>query len=1173
MNLAFTALMALSFSGAAIQVRDGGKAVEVTGLPADAAEALGHVDWKADDWAALFSLYVEPADGSESMKRPPLLGVYSIADGALRFTPRFALLPGVHYRAVFRPAHIPGAKKGPDVVKSLFLPRAAAEAAAVQAVYPSADVLPENLLKFYLHFTSPMSRGEAYQRIHLLGADGKEIDQAFLELGEELWTPDGTRFTLLFDPGRIKRGLKPREDLGPVLEVGKSYTLVIDRDWKDANGEPLKAGFKKKFRTTAPDETPPDPKTWKLEPPAPVGRAPLTVTFPKAMDHALLLDMLSVTDGDGRKIVGEVAVTDGETRWRFTPHEAWAPGSYRLVADTRLEDLAGNSLGRTFEVDETHPTTTKIMLETVETPFEVGTKERTDLLGDPLPEGAVARLGTLRLRHGDMVRSLGFFADGKTLLSADWHAVHVWDAATGRLIRRFGDPHGRQFQDSAFSPDGSLAALTMSDGEITIWDARTGDRLRQFRAGRFPSVIFSPDGKTLAVLDHGTGDNQALRLRDATSGTELHELRGHQDQIHQVVFSQDGKTLISTGDDKTIRFWDVATGKESRKLDCPEPILKLAVSPDGRALALVYGKKSEFKNPQGSNTFWMPEPDVLLWNVVAGKETWRLKGRAGNHVSSLVFAPDSETLWTSDFQTVRSWNVRTGEQIGKPLEAAFVSVMAFTADGKTLATGGSDQVIRLWDVKEGRQKLLTSGHQGPIHAVAVAPDGRIFATAGADATIRLWDRTTGRERGQLVGQGKFISALAFTPDGRGLLSTGFPPVDDTVRLWDIATGKEIRRFAGISSLSTPDGKILVTAVKDGIVHFWEPATGKEIRQWPTSVEDPRLLHIAPDGRTLVTWGKDQVVRLWDATTGKELRRFDGPQFEKNSANRIYAVAVSPNGKLMAFGGQVNYLVVYDIETGKAVQRLDGLPGATSVLKFSPDSRFLASGDWDNGTVRMWELATARPFEKCSGHQGRNFALAFAPDCSVLLSGNEDTTALVWDLTGQTRGKALSAEEMDACWADLASDGAIRAQQAVRTLAAAPAQAVPYLDKRLQPVQAVEAGRVSRLIADLDNEEFDVREKASAELEKLGEAAAPACRQALAKHPSVEVQHRLEAILKKQADAQSGGSPESLRIVRALETLEFSGAPEARKVLLRLAQGAPGAAQTEEAKAALGRMER
>jgi WD40 repeat protein len=192
-------------------------------------------------------------------------------------------------------------------------------------------------------------------------------------------------------------------------------------------------------------------------------------------------------------------------------------------------------------------------------------------------------------------------------------------------------------------------------------------------------------------------------------------------------------------------------------------------------------------------------------------------------------------------------------------------------------------------------------------------------------------------------------------------------------------------------------------------------------------------------------------------------------------------------------------------TGKEVRRLEKLPGATSRLTFSPDSRFLASGDWSEGTVRMWELATGQQFQKWPGHQGRNFALSFALDSSVLVSGNEDTTALVWDLTDQvsgqaTPGKALTAPELDVCWDDLASGGnALGAQQAVRKLAASPAQAVSYLDKRLQPVQAVDESHVARLIADLDRDEFSVREKAAAELEKLGEAAAAACRQTLAKH--------------------------------------------------------------------------
>ncbi len=355
-----------SMRGPSIDISDGGAAVEVSGLPAD---ALAHPGWKPDQWAALFAVYVDPADGSDATQRPPVLGDYRVADGVLRFTPRFPLSRGVHYRAVLR---LPGAPKDQSpIVQALYLPRPATAPAVVEQVYPTADRLPENVLKFYIHFSSPMSRGEAYRRVHLLDTDGKPIERAFLELGEELWDPDGKRFTLLIDPGRIKRGLKPREDLGPVLEQGKTYTLLIDREWKDANGDPLKEEFRKTFRAAPADASPPAPKAWGLDPPAADGKAALVVAFPGPMDHALLLDMLTVVDAAGRKIAGEIAVTDGETRWRFTPRGPWAAGTHRLVVDTRLEDLAGNTIGRPFEVDETHPTTDKIKAETVETPFEV----------------------------------------------------------------------------------------------------------------------------------------------------------------------------------------------------------------------------------------------------------------------------------------------------------------------------------------------------------------------------------------------------------------------------------------------------------------------------------------------------------------------------------------------------------------------------------------------------------------------------------------------------------------------------------------------------------------------------------------------------------------------------------------------------------------------------------
>jgi hypothetical protein len=310
------------------------------------------------------------ADGA-----PALLGSYEVdaPAGVLRFRPRFPLERGVRYRAVLRPAGRPTTA----VTAEFVLPRAQeAPTTRVVRVAPSGDVLPENLLKFYVEFSAPMGRGEAYDHVRLLDAAGKPLDLPFLELGEELWDPRGVRLTLLFDPGRIKSGLKPREEMGPVLEAGKTYTLVIDRAWHDAAGNPLAADFRKVFRAGPADTTPPDPKTWTLAPPAAGTRAPLRVTFPEPLDRALLGRVVAVADAAGKAVPGRAEVGDDETSWSFTPAADWRPGRYKLLADRALEDLAGNSIGRPFEVDVFRKVEARTTPETVEVPFTVGPAAR-----------------------------------------------------------------------------------------------------------------------------------------------------------------------------------------------------------------------------------------------------------------------------------------------------------------------------------------------------------------------------------------------------------------------------------------------------------------------------------------------------------------------------------------------------------------------------------------------------------------------------------------------------------------------------------------------------------------------------------------------------------------------------------------------------------------------------
>jgi hypothetical protein len=360
------------------------EAFEVTGLDRADLDRLAKAKLEPAEWTALFAVYVDNGSGGDT---PAVIGSYRVADDVLRFEPRFPPAPGTRYRTVFDPARLPGASgKPPKVVAELSLPKPPqAAATAVERVYPSSNKLPENQLKFYVHFSAPMSRGEAYEHIRLLDEAGKPIKAAFLELGEELWDPQGKRFTLFIDPGRIKKGLKPREDLGPVLEDGKRYTLEIDAKWSDAQGNRLKEAYRKTFRAGPADEQAIDPKAWKLQLPAAGKAEALTVNFPEPLDHALLHRLLTVTDAKGQAVSGSVSVTDEETRWHFTPEKPWQAGAYNLVVDTALEDLAGNRVGQPFEVDVFRPVERQANAKTVSLPFQVAApkKKPAEAFTDP----------------------------------------------------------------------------------------------------------------------------------------------------------------------------------------------------------------------------------------------------------------------------------------------------------------------------------------------------------------------------------------------------------------------------------------------------------------------------------------------------------------------------------------------------------------------------------------------------------------------------------------------------------------------------------------------------------------------------------------------------------------------------------------------------------------------
>ena len=350
---------------------------EVVHLEDEVLATLAKKDKKDDDWKAIFAVYVDQGKGVNRAEQPPVAGTYGLVEGALRFEPQYSLTPGVRYKVYFDSTKLTDKAHASSLEAEFSLPKVETIGTTVlEAIYPSRAVLPENQLKFYLHFSRPMSRGQAFKHIRLIKIETKDrkrveslVDRPFLE--EELWDPMGKRFTLLLDPGRIKRGLKPREELGPALLEGGEYALAIASEWPDAEGKPLQESLRKGFKVIAPDEVIPDPQKWEIIGPPAATVEPIIIKFPEPMDHALLQRCIWVLDPKGHKRHGTVTVKFQELQFEYAPEDPWEVGKYTLVVDTDLEDLAANNLRGPFEVDVLKKIDQKVETQTIQIPFEV----------------------------------------------------------------------------------------------------------------------------------------------------------------------------------------------------------------------------------------------------------------------------------------------------------------------------------------------------------------------------------------------------------------------------------------------------------------------------------------------------------------------------------------------------------------------------------------------------------------------------------------------------------------------------------------------------------------------------------------------------------------------------------------------------------------------------------
>jgi hypothetical protein len=329
-----------------VTAREGSSSVDVTGLSGGTLDTLRRATLSADQWSSLFRVAVAD-DG------PAMLGRYEVAADTLRFIPAFPLEDGRTYKVRFDPARVPGRTSGAVAVVTADVgrpARATAPTTVVERVYPSGDEVPENLLRIYIEFSAPMARRGGLAHLQLLDEKGQEVNGAFLPLDTEFWSGDGRRLTVFFDPGRVKSGILPNEQMGRALRAGHTYTLRIAQAWQDAEGQPLVREYRHPLRVVPAREAAIAPTSWRISTPAAGGREPLTVTFPQPLDEGLLMRALGVQSGNA-PLKGDVRTEQGETRWVFTPEEPWRAGTYELLALAILEDPAGNRIGRAFEIE------------------------------------------------------------------------------------------------------------------------------------------------------------------------------------------------------------------------------------------------------------------------------------------------------------------------------------------------------------------------------------------------------------------------------------------------------------------------------------------------------------------------------------------------------------------------------------------------------------------------------------------------------------------------------------------------------------------------------------------------------------------------------------------------------------------------------------------------------
>ncbi|KAJ2929070.1 hypothetical protein H1R20_g8021, partial [Candolleomyces eurysporus] len=560
--------------------------------------------------------------------------------------------------------------------------------------------------------------------------------------------------------------------------------------------------------------------------------------------------------------------------------------------------------------------------------------------------------------------SVAFSPNSKYIVSGLWNGViQLWSAQTGQAVLEPMTGNSHSVKSVAFSPNGKYIVSGSLDSTVRVWDAQTGKPALQPMTGHgsiIRSVAFSPDGKYIA----SGSDDKTIRLWDAQTGQPVLEpILGHSDHVSSVAFSPDSKYIVSGSDDKTIRLWDAQTGQPVLEpMTCHSNyVWSVAFSPEGKYIV----------SGSADNT-------IRLWDAQTGQ-------------------PALEPMIDN---TIRVWDAQTGQQALEPItgHGEYVTSVAFSSDGRYIASGSADETIRIWDADTGQPALEPmTGHEDHVKSAAFSPDGKYIVSGSADKTIRLWDAQTGQPVFKpMTGHSDYVTSVAFSSDGNHIASGSD---DNTIRLWDAQTGEAaLEPMVGhshyvVSVAFSPDGKYVVSGSADKTIRLWHAQTGQPVLEPITGHSDyVTSVMFSPDGKYIVSASDDNTIRLWDGQTGK-------PALEPMTGHSEYvkSVAFSPDGKYIVSGSEDNTIRLWDAQTGQpALEPIMGHTDYVTCIAFSPDGKYIVSGS-DDKTIRLWDAHTGQPAsEAMTGHSDCVLSVAFSPESKYIVSGSADKTIRLWD---------------------------------------------------------------------------------------------------------------------------------------------------------------------------------